>query len=633
MEYKELEQKVSDIRAKIKAAYNDINNIESPLLPAKDNGFVAMKENIETESYDVVVCGEVKKGKSSFINAIIGDNLLPVNTEVATSQVFRIVNIDKDEEPAFELVFIDGKRKSITREELTRYGSQVAADEEGKPEFEHPIDYIEIHYPIAFLPKSITIVDTPGIGAVYADHERITRRYLQKASAVIFITDPQNPLTNPERDFVDSALDVTDKMVFVMTKMDNYDNERIVNMVRRNEEILQPLADRVDGGKIAVLPMSSKILSDAARNEDETLRTLDLAASQFEQVKNSILTMIYTMVGLGDNVVFTNRMIEYNTRVMAIIQERSAALKDDKQGNALLKQKQDLQLNFNNEWGPGSTRYKVVAQRIADEANSIPNRIAMVCNTNGSVYNRFVEEINALTKSKEAKEYGKNLPTRFQEAIDRGVRSEIEAVSDNISKAINDYAQEAKSFISAPDNASVEGLSVCMVNTDVDTLTKGMSSFRMNYMNVILFTAVGAALGPVGAIVGFLGAIMAGIFMSEKDKHRKCKMELNNYITKASGAAYAKLCVEANPITQAEKCKREIREKADTELKDIFETQHKMVEERIDSLKAQIQANASKRQAIQAGINDLTAKWKPIHTTLVELKSDIESLGKEIKTA
>ena len=85
--------------------YQEINSITSPLLPTKDTEFTNMGSRIDCDQYDVVVCGEVKKGKSSFINAIIGDDLLPVNTDVATSQVFRIVN---DTQERYELVFIDG---------------------------------------------------------------------------------------------------------------------------------------------------------------------------------------------------------------------------------------------------------------------------------------------------------------------------------------------------------------------------------------------------------------------------------------------------------------------------------------------------------------------------------------------
>lgn len=49
-------------------------------------------DRLRNEEFEVVVCGEVKKGKSSFINAIIGEDILPVDTKVATSQAFRIVN-------------------------------------------------------------------------------------------------------------------------------------------------------------------------------------------------------------------------------------------------------------------------------------------------------------------------------------------------------------------------------------------------------------------------------------------------------------------------------------------------------------------------------------------------------------
>ena len=399
MDYKELEKQLTDVRSQIKSVYQEINGIDNSLLPPKDTEFTAMGSRLDNEQYDVVVCGEVKKGKSSFINAIVGDDLLPVNTDVATSQVFRIVN---DTQVKYELVFINGSRKEISRNDLTKYGSQIAANEEGLPQFDVAIDYIEIHCPIEFLPKNIAIVDTPGIGAVYAEHEQITRRYLAKASAVIFIMDPQNPITTPEKSFVESALSVTNRVVFVMTKMDNYDAEYIVNMVRRNEEILSPFENSIWNKSVQVLPMSSKILKDAASNEDEDLRNSDVMVSQYDKVQESVLRMIYTMIGLGDNIEFTNQLITYDRSVQAAIKDFETTLHDNGTAAQLLQQRQNLQSGFAAQWGPQSRRYVEATQAISDEANSIPNKLAIICSQTGSVAQRFKNEIDNLSSPDEA---------------------------------------------------------------------------------------------------------------------------------------------------------------------------------------------------------------------------------------
>lgn len=630
MNFTDLEAKTTSIRTHVNQVYDEINNCRSTLLPSKDNEFIAMKDKLAKELYDVVVCGEVKKGKSSFINAVIGEPLLPVNTEVATSQVFRIVNSDRE---LYELVFVDGSRKEISKEDLTKYGSHVAADENGLPVFEQAIDYIEIHYPITFLPKSIAIVDTPGIGAVYADHERITRRYLKNAAAVIFITDPQNPITEPERTFVESALDITNQMVFVMTKMDNYDSEYIVNMVRRDEEILDPMRKRVYNGSVNVMPMSSKILADAANNDDAVLRGLDVISSQFDKVREAVLTMVYTMIGLGDNVVYTNRMIAYNSRVMSVIKEKTEALQDNGKAAKLLTEKQRLQQKFVTQWGPTSANYRDVTQTISDESSSIPNKIAVVCGTSGSVYKRFQCEINALSNVDEAKQYANDLPTRIQEAIERAVRDEIEAVSDNINEKLQQYSTDVQSFVTTSDSVTVGELSINLVDTDAGSVSKSVNGFRMQYFNIAIFTAVGSIFGPVGALVGLVAGVIAGFLMSREEKIRKAKTESSNYLTKAMNAAYTELCVKANPITQSEKVRRDIKSKADSALREIYDNQKHIVDERVTMLSSQIAASVQQKQTQQIEINQLKEEWKPIHSHLTELKNNIESLEKELQVA
>ncbi|MBO5678861.1 MAG: dynamin family protein [Bacteroidaceae bacterium] len=505
MDYKELEKQLIDVRSQIKSVYQEMNGIDSSLLPPKDTEFIDMGSRLDNEQYDVVVCGEVKKGKSSFINAIIGDDLLPVNTDVATSQVFRIVN---DTQVKYELVFINGSRKEISRDDLTKYGSQIAANEKGLPQFDVAIDYIEIHYPIEFLPKNIAIVDTPGIGAVYAEHERITRRYLAKASAVIFIMDPQNPMTAPEKSFVESALSVTNRVVFVMTKMDNYDAEYIVNMVRRNEEILSPFENSIWNNSVQVLPMSSKILKDAASNEDEDLRNLDVIGSQYDKVQESVLRMIYTMIGLGDNIEFTNQLITYDRSVQAAIKDFETTLHDNGTAAQLLQERQNLQSGFAVQWGPQSQRYIEITQAIADQANSISNKLALICSQTGSVAERFKSEIDNLSSSDEAKQYGKDFSTRTQDAIQQAVREEIDTVSDNINQLLQEYSSEISASVTSANDVIVNGVSTITVSTDGDGISKSINGFRMNYYNVLLFMGVGSIFGPIGSALGALAGLI-----------------------------------------------------------------------------------------------------------------------------
>ncbi|MBR4918300.1 MAG: dynamin family protein [Bacteroidales bacterium] len=631
MNGQELTNQVSAIRKQIVDTYNKIMGIQNPLLPPKDRELLAMEEQLKHDVYDVVVCGEVKKGKSSFINAILGEAILPVNTEVATSQVFRIVNSDTE---SYELVFMDETRKAISKDDLTRYGSQVAANADGTPMFASSIDYIEIHYPITFLPKNIAIVDTPGIGAVYADHERITRRYLKRAAAVVFIMDPQNPLTEPEIAFVKSALEVTNQMVFVMTKMDNYDSEYIVNMVRRNGDILNPLAEQTYSKHISVLPMSSKILADAAQNDDEVLRDLDVISSQFDKVREALERMIYTTVGLVDNVVFTNRMIAYNTKVLNVIQESTNALNDNGQAKQLLEDKKNLQNKFSAQWGPTGPHYKEVAQQISDETNSISNRIAVMCNPAGTVYQKFQEEINVLKDKAEAEEYAKAFPTRLKETIEHSVRDVLESISNSINGKLKDYASNMNEQVEFSNDITLDGIALEGIDTGQKGFAKVLGTFRMTYLTSAIFLGIGGMLlGPIGALLGGIFGGIASWLTTKETFVNELKGKYLNYLGKTLNGAYTELCVKANPITKVEEIRRDIKAKAENALKQVYDEQKQAVDERVKVLTEQIQADTQERQKKQTELSGLRTAWKPIHTHLTELKQSIEQLEKKLETA
>ena len=107
MKIVELEKLIQSIRLSLQGIYQQIKTNKSTFLPSPDASVIGAGEYIQQEQYDVVVCGQFKKGKSSFINALLGEEVLPVATEVATAQVFRVINSDTED---YNLVFNNGER-------------------------------------------------------------------------------------------------------------------------------------------------------------------------------------------------------------------------------------------------------------------------------------------------------------------------------------------------------------------------------------------------------------------------------------------------------------------------------------------------------------------------------------------
>lgn len=199
-------------------------------------GITAKTKDYEKGLFNIVVLGEVKKGKSSFINALLGvENLVPVDTGIATSCVYRI---KYGEQLSYTVhFFCSPEADTPARAPQTIEANEVAAygTEKGNPMNEKEVDYIEITCPSEFLRSGFCIVDTPGLGGMYKAHRAITYRYVSQADAVFFVTDHKAPIGHLECGYIKDVLEVTPHLYFVQTKTFN---DNAINIKRRKENNL-----------------------------------------------------------------------------------------------------------------------------------------------------------------------------------------------------------------------------------------------------------------------------------------------------------------------------------------------------------------------------------------------------------
>lgn len=135
--------------------------------------------------FKIVVMGEIKKGKSSLINSIIGvKDLVPTASDVATSTVFKICY---GPEIKYKVFFFEDAQKSpifISKDEISLYGT-----ESGNPNNEKLVDFIQVFVPSPILKDGLVIIDTPGLGGLFKQHKRITYEYVPRADGVFLVCD------------------------------------------------------------------------------------------------------------------------------------------------------------------------------------------------------------------------------------------------------------------------------------------------------------------------------------------------------------------------------------------------------------------------------------------------------------
>ncbi|MDP9204856.1 MAG: dynamin family protein, partial [Gemmatimonadota bacterium] len=158
------------------------------------------------ELFLLVVVGEYNSGKSTFINALLGDE-----------------------------VFAMGDLPTTRAISILRYG------EAGPPESigEHLQLY---HYPLEVL-RDLDIVDTPGTNSIERMEEEITREFVPRADLVLFVTSLLQPLTASELDFLTHIRQWGKKVVFVVNGIDRRNSDDQLDRVR--EYLTREIESRV----------------------------------------------------------------------------------------------------------------------------------------------------------------------------------------------------------------------------------------------------------------------------------------------------------------------------------------------------------------------------------------------------
>ncbi|HRH00570.1 MAG TPA: dynamin family protein, partial [Polyangiaceae bacterium] len=192
-------------------------------------------KKLDEDRFHLVVVGEFNHGKSSFVNALLGENALAVGVTPTTAAIH---HLKYAEAPEAQVVYASGRRETIPFADAKKFAV-------GGPESPEKVDFLEIGYPAPILKERILLVDTPGVNDLSLQRSDITYSYIPRADAVLFLLDAGQILKESERIFLqDKLLKASrDKIVFVITKWDilsveeqsealQYAKTQLANLVR-----------------------------------------------------------------------------------------------------------------------------------------------------------------------------------------------------------------------------------------------------------------------------------------------------------------------------------------------------------------------------------------------------------------
>ena len=208
-------QLFAEVQSHLEGALDFVSRSETPLDQRDALASSAARLDLP---FLLVIVGEFNSGKSSFLNALLGLDLLEQGVTPTTSRIH-----------------------------VLRYGESVSLTEGdgGVVRVEAPLDIL----------REIELVDTPGTNAIDRSHEALTRDFVPRSDLVLFVTSADRPFTESEREFLDGIREWGKKTVLAVNKVDilETDDQRdeVVAFVRKHSAELL-------GSEAHIFPLSAR---------------------------------------------------------------------------------------------------------------------------------------------------------------------------------------------------------------------------------------------------------------------------------------------------------------------------------------------------------------------------------------
>lgn len=126
----------------------------------------AQRENLENDEFSIAVVGEFSAGKSTFLNALMGEKILPSFTKETTATINFLRHKDKAEgEESGKVFYNDGHQDSIQTADFSTISKYVST-ESTTVDVAKTISHLDLYLDSKFLEGNVTLVDTPGLNGI-----------------------------------------------------------------------------------------------------------------------------------------------------------------------------------------------------------------------------------------------------------------------------------------------------------------------------------------------------------------------------------------------------------------------------------------------------------------------------------
>jgi GTP-binding protein EngB required for normal cell division len=244
------------------------------LLPQLQAGEEVLREH---GLVDVAVLGQFKAGKSSFLNALIGRDVLPVNVLPATAVITRIGHGPAERTLVRHL---SGRLEEIPLEKLPEF-----VTEQRNPGNEKKVSIVDVELPALEEFRGMRFVDTPGLGSVFAHNTKVSMEWLPRVGGALVAVSVGRPLSEQDLNLLVEVFRHTPETAILLTKADLVSGSQLDSVV----EFTRQQIARHTGKEVPILSFSNRPgfdpLRDAVR-EHLLRRIVRRGEETFEEIVN-----------------------------------------------------------------------------------------------------------------------------------------------------------------------------------------------------------------------------------------------------------------------------------------------------------------------------------------------------------
>lgn len=287
--------------------------------------FEDIQKKLESDKLKILVAGQFKQGKSTLINALLGEEVLPAYSTPCTAVITEIAyEPDKKAIIYFKKqigelptgispkakAHIAGRKENIPEltiqsenlgEELEEY--LVIPDDEDKEQrdsvAESPYACCQLKWPLELCRNEVEIIDSPGLNEATA-RDTTTYTYVPQADMILHVLNANQLFGKPDKEFIDKVQAAgCAGILFLVNRFDQLNTEKDRERVRNRA--LKELVDYTDHGPGGIFFISSYKALNGRMENDENLYA-ESGFGRFEKKMAEIIAKDRVKIKLGGGI-------------------------------------------------------------------------------------------------------------------------------------------------------------------------------------------------------------------------------------------------------------------------------------------------------------------------------------------